>query len=70
MKVELKEIIEQLSEAINLAEGYKVSALIDDEQDNKIVGWTVVKVFDDGTIKPVNKNFDNLKELIKTYLYG
>ena len=68
MKVELKEIIEQLSEAINLAEGYKVSALIDDEQDNKIVGWTVVKVFDDGTIKPVNKNLDNLKELIKTYL--
>ena len=67
MKVELKEIIEQLSEAINLTEGYKVSALIDDEQDNKIVGWTVVKVFDDGTIKPVNKNFDNLKELIKTY---
>ena len=67
MKVELKEIIEQLSEAINLAEGYKVSALIDDEQNNKIVGWTVVKVFDDGTIKPVNKNFDNLKELIKTY---
>lgn len=70
MKVELKEIIEQLSEAIDLAEGYKVSALIDNEQDNKIVGWTVVKVFDDGTIKPVNKNFDNLKELIKTYLYG
>ena len=67
MKVELKEIIEQLSEAINLTEGYKVSALIDDEHDNKIVGWTVVKVFDDGTIKPVNKNFDNLKELIKTY---
>ena len=56
-----------MSEAINLTEGYKVSALIDDEQDNKIVGWTVVKVFDDGTIKPVNKNFDNLKELIKTY---
>ena len=68
MKVELKEIIEQLSEAINLTEGYKVSALIDDEQDNKIVGWTIVKVFEDGTIKPVNKNFDNLKELIKTYL--
>ena len=67
MKVELKEIIEQLSEAINLAEGYKVSALIDDEQNNKIVGWTVVKVFDDGTIKPVNKNFNNLKELIKIY---
>ena len=68
MKVELKEIIEQLSEAIDLTEGYKVSALIDDEHDNKIVGWTVVKVFNDGTIKPVNKNFKDLKELINTYM--
>ena len=68
MKVELKEIINQLSEAIDLAKDYKVSALIDDEHDNKIVGWTVVKVFEDGTIKPVNKNFKDLKELINTYM--
>ena len=63
-----RKIIEQLLEAINLAEGYKVSALIDDEQDNKIVGLTVVKVYDDGIIKSVNKNFDNLKELINMYI--
>lgn len=67
MKVELKEIIDQLSEAINLPEGFKVSALIDDEHDNKIVGWTVVKVYEDGTIKPINNNYNRLKDLITMY---
>lgn len=62
MKVELKEIINQLSEAIQLDNGTKVSAIID---GNSIVGWTIVTVFDDGTIKPVNdKVYKNLKELL------
>jgi len=62
MKVELKEIINQLSEAIQLEDGTKVSALID---DHNIVGWTIVTVFDDGTIKPINdKVYKNLKELL------
>jgi hypothetical protein len=67
MKVELKEIIDQLSEAINLPEGFKVSALIDDKHNNKIVGWTVVKVYEDGTIKPINNNYNRLKDLITMY---
>lgn len=62
MKVELKEIINQLSEAIQLDNGTKVSAVID---GNSIVGWTIVTVFDDGTIKPINdKVYKNLKELL------
>ena len=62
MKVELKEIINQLSEAIQLKDGTKVSAVID---GNSIVGWTIVTVFDDGTIKPINdKVYKNLKELL------
>jgi hypothetical protein len=62
MKVELKEIINQLSEAIQLDNGTKVSAIID---GNSIVGWTIVTVFDDGTIKPINdKVYKNLKELL------
>ena len=40
MKIELKPIIDQLSEAIELDDGYKVSALIDNRED--IVGWTIV----------------------------
>lgn len=62
MKVELKEIINQLSEAIQLEDGTKVSAIID---GHKIVGWTIVTVFDDGTIKPISdKVYKNLKELL------
>ena len=62
MKVELKEIINQLSEAIQLENGTKVSAIIDGQ---KIVGWTIVTVFEDGTIKPIgDKVYKNLKELL------
>jgi hypothetical protein len=52
----------QLSEALDLSDGTKVSALID---GNSIVGWYIVTVFDDGTIKPINdKVYKNLKELM------
>lgn len=63
MKVELKEIIDQLTDAIQLKKGQKVSALID---NNKIVGWIIVDVFEDGTIKPIDdyKVYKNIKELI------
>lgn len=67
MKIELKEIINQLSEGINLDEGFKVSALIDENNNHEIVGWTVVKVSEDGTIEPIDKLYNNLKELIDTY---
>lgn len=69
MKVELKQIIDQLSEACHLYKNYKVSALIDDENDNKIVGWTIVKVYDDGKIEPLKDiKFKSIKELIEAYV--
>ena len=65
MKVELKQIIDELTDAINLPKGQKVSAIIDTD---KIVGWTIVEVHEDGTIKPISdKKFNNLKELISEY---
>lgn len=68
MKVELKEIINQLTEAVNLQDGFKVSALIDDTT-SKIVGWTIVEVADDGTISMVDKDmkFNTIKELFDNY---
>lgn len=68
MKVELKEIINQLTEAINLKDGFKVSAIIDDTT-SKIVGWTIVEVSDDGTISMVDKDmkFNTIKELFDNY---
>lgn len=62
MKVELKPIIDQLSELLELPEGLKVSALVND--NDEIVGWTIVKVSEDGTISPItDKRFKSIKEL-------
>lgn len=62
MKVELKEIIDQLTETISIKDGHKVSALID---EGKIVGWIIVKVNEDGSIKPINDIvYKNIRELI------
>lgn len=68
MRVELKEIINQLTEAINLQDGFKVSALVDDNT-NQIVGWTIVEVTDDGTISVVDESmkFNSIKELFDNY---
>lgn len=65
MKVELKQIIDELTAVINLPKGQKVSALIDTD---KIVGWTIVEVHEDGSINLISdKKFNNLKELISEY---
>lgn len=65
MKVELKQIIDELTDAINLPKGQKVAAVIDID---KIVCWTIVDAHEDGSIKPIsNKKFNSLKELISEY---
>ena len=69
MKVELKEIVDQLSEAIELKPGYKVSALIDTDNNDKLCGWMIVQESEDGTITPVDgTKFNNLKELLEAYV--
>lgn len=63
MKVELKPIIAQLTECLGLRDGFKVSALVDD--DGNIQGWNIVAAFADGTIVPINKkSAKTIKELI------
>ena len=68
MKVELKEIIDQLTDALNFDDNIKVSALIDSDT-HRIVGWTRVKVGEDGTITMVDKDekFDSIKEMLEFY---
>ena len=69
MKVELKEIVDQLTEAIDLKPGYKVSALIDTDNGDKLCGWMIVQKSEDGSVTPVDgTKFNNLKELIKAYV--
>ena len=71
MKVELKQIINQLSEAIGFEQSRKVVAYIDENTD-EIVGWGICNVADDGTITPLKCNepengnyYKNIKELIE-----
>lgn len=68
MKVELKEIVDQLTEALNFDDNIKVSAIIDSDTD-RIVGWTRVKVGEDGTIEMVDKDekFDSIKQMLQLY---
>lgn len=65
MKVELKQIIDQLTDTLNLGESQKVAAMVSDEE---IVGWTIVNVAEDGTITPVDDTeFTTLKSLFNFY---
>jgi hypothetical protein len=67
MKVELKQIIDQLTEALNLTENVKVCALIDDNGD--IVGWNIVDVDEDGKLTPqFDTPFRNLKQLLNFHI--
>ena len=73
MKVELKPIIDQLSEALHLSKSLKVAAIIDEENNNEIISWTIVYVHEDGTISKSSLKekmlFGTLKELFN-YYYG
>lgn len=64
MKVELKPVTDQLTELMELGDGLKVSACFDGED---LVGWTVVRVSDDGAITPVRPGVQGtLSDLYKT----
>ena len=62
----LSQVVDQLTEALDLQEGSKVAALIDGE---RIAGWTRVYVYDDGTIEPVpgEHSYSSIKELFEAY---
>ena len=76
MKVELKTIVDQLSDALPLSKPLKVAAIIDEANNNEIIGWTIVYVNEDGTISKSSLKekmlfgiFGTLKELFN-YYYG
>lgn len=65
MKIEIKEVVDHLSTALGLRDGYKVGMYIDDA--GHIVKWAIVKVEEDGTLIP-QWDTPNLKELLQHYL--
>lgn len=70
MQIELKLVTDQLTEAIGLTGNRKVAALFDDQDDNKFIGWCIVKHKEDGSIVPqLGTKVANIKELIEEF-YG
>ena len=67
MKVELKEITEQLTSALGLKSGLKVAACFKEPGSEELVGWIIVKAKKDGTIVPQGEKFDDLKTLFEAY---
>jgi hypothetical protein len=69
MKIELKTVIDQLTEALSLEDGVKVAAMIDFDDpkvpEGKLLGWTLTKVFEDGSTKIYDEKlkYNTLKEL-------
>lgn len=60
MKIQLKPIIDQLTEALEIREGYKVAAVT---EDDVLIGWTIVKVYEDGSIKELSDDYKTIKEM-------
>ena len=72
MKIELKQIIEQLNEAICLEPNFTVAAMFNEDapiDDSEIIGWTIAEKYEDGTVVPFADfdGFKTIKELIEAY---
>ena len=67
--IALKQICDQLKEAIGLDDEHNVAALIDEECDTEVKGWTIVSVSNSGEIKPcTSQSFSTIKELMYSWL--
>lgn len=67
MKVQLKEITDQLTDVIGLPKNQKVAALIDDS-DGTVNGWTVVECDVNGNIHPIfDYSYSTINELLLEY---
>ena len=65
MKVELKQITDQLTTACNFGDNVKVAAVVDEQNDNEILGRNLVKENEDGTITSINDTiFKDIKALM------
>lgn len=72
MKVEIKEIVDQVTDAIRarnygnvrLNDGYKVAIC---QENGHIVGWVIVKIEDDGTLTPQSREFKDLSDLFENW---
>lgn len=73
MKLDLKLITDQLTEAIGIKDDRKVMPileLLDEENDNEFLGWHIVRFDENGEVVPMlGTKCETLKELFDTF-YG
>ena len=68
MKIELKLVIDQLTELLNLSGNRKVSAVINEEYDNEFLGWCLVRQEENGQIIPqLGTRVATIKELFENF---
>lgn len=65
--INLKQICDQLAEAMGLPEGYNVAAVIDENNKTVVQGWCIVRLDGTGQIWPRKKyeSFKTIKELLE-----
>jgi ribosome-interacting GTPase 1 len=67
MKVELRQIIDQLTEALELPKGHRVCAYVLDDNET-IFEWNICKVDENSKIIPIfMKGCANIKELLEKF---
>ena len=62
----LKDICDQLREAISLPDGFNVAALIDEKDPHLVQGWCVVRINPDGSTQPADDvRYKTIDELMR-----
>lgn len=68
MKLELKVVVDQLTEALGIKDDRKVAALFDEQNDNEFIGWCIVRYKEDGKIIPIlGTKYQTIKELFENF---
>lgn len=64
--INLKQICDQLTEAMCLPEGYRVAAVIDENNKTVVQEWCVVRMADTGRVVTIgDESFKTIKELLE-----
>lgn len=63
----LQQIIQQLNFAFNEDKESQISAVLDNNENKNIIGWSFVKLDENGQVKPIdNVIYGDLKQLLKS----
>lgn len=68
-RIELEPVIKQLTDVLGIEKPYTVAAVIDEEDNNKLLGWSLARVNTDGTLTEFEEyRCDTLEEFFLVIL--